>query len=62
MEINGNIFLSKLNKHVNTLSLFTVSERMNPNELIVKPDSKFVRIEGLRFHPIARIASSKEKG
>jgi hypothetical protein len=44
------------------MATVAVCERMNPNELMVRPDSKFVRVEGLMFHPIARIASSKENG
>jgi hypothetical protein len=38
------------------MAAVAVSEWMNPNELMVKPDSEFVRLEGPMLHPIARIA------
>jgi len=42
--------------HEPTMATVAVSERMDPNELMVKPDREFVRIEGLMLYPIARIA------
>ena len=38
------------------MATVAVSEGMNPNKLMVKPDCELVRLEGLMLHPIARIA------
>ena len=42
--------------HEPSMATIAVSEWMNPNELMVKPDSELVRLEGLMLYPIARIA------
>ena len=44
-----------------SMATVAVSERMNPNELMVKPNSKLVRLEGLMLYPIARITQQSRQ-
>jgi hypothetical protein len=42
--------------HKPGMTTIAVSERVNPNEHMVQPDSEFVRLEGMMLYPITRIA------